>query len=167
MATALANFYGKRERKVPPKFVVISRADAKKELHVLVTRLDSLIKHLEHLHQPTIVALANQHILQAELLQALQKLRLPLVATKIEPSRRKPHRGRPRKVLANSVARVLARNYRTLTKQRPTVPTDWETERPYGPYYRLVQHVFTILRIKANPEAMARNAVKRQRRKRH
>jgi hypothetical protein len=68
--------------------------------------------------------------------------------------------GRPRKAAAGRIARMLAAYYWMLTGEQPTVRTDAETGRAYGPFPQLVAGAFNALAVKASPEAQARSAIK-------
>ncbi len=127
--------------------------------------VELLINQLEALHQPVILALANKGIMVSELVPALRKIHAPARAAKLGRLRRRKVRGRPQKLVANAIARILASNYKTLTGKAAKVATDWDTGVAYGAYLRLVRDVFKALKVNANPEHTARNATRRKRRK--
>src|SRR5207237_5662738 len=74
MVNALVLFAGKDQIQVLPKFQSISRGAAKKEIQSFIGKTGALIDQLERMHQPSIVALANRHVLVAELLQTLKTI---------------------------------------------------------------------------------------------
>ena len=62
MVDALSNFAGKTNVQVPAKFLKVRRATAEKELKKLARLTDTLAVYLSTLHEPVIVALADQRV---------------------------------------------------------------------------------------------------------
>jgi hypothetical protein len=154
---------------IPSKFRKTSKATCIKELTELQACAAKLIKCLDALHEPAIVALADHGFCNER--RVVSQLARQLVnaadsAAKsgedVPPDKREG-RGRPRKPQPLVVARMLAHNYRTLTGKRPTIRTHAGNDKEgqaYGPYLELVKAVFEAIGIDANAESMAKTAIR-------
>lgn len=161
MVTILASFKGKLNIRTPPHFLKIGKTRAKKELHKVSTLATSFADYVTTLHEPTVVALANQGLLTHQLERSLRSV--AAAAAKASPGSmvsEKPVKGRPEKLGARAIAGVVAANYKALTGKKPTVSTDWRTGKMRGPFYELMSEIFRLLEVDASPEASIRNILK-------
>ena len=165
MVDALTHFAGKANRTPGPAFRGIGRKAAEAERQHIVRLIQALKKRFGSLHAPVIGALADQGFLNHDAMASLDRWLSIVGRADLSRVPRTYTPGRPKKVVANAIARVLARNYRLLTGKKATVPTKWDTGKAYGSYVTLVHQVFTALGVIANAEACARNATRVKRRK--
>ncbi|MEA3195486.1 MAG: hypothetical protein QOD26_3819 [Betaproteobacteria bacterium] len=166
MVNALTLFAGKANKTPGPAFRGISRKGAKAERQEIVRLILALKGAFQNLHGPVINAFAKKRLLRHEVNAGLDELLSRVKAVVLWRIPRTYTPGRPKKIAADIIARVLARNHKTLTGKRATVPIDWDTGKAYGDYLALVHRVFALLGVNANAEACARKATRVKRRKR-
>lgn len=160
LVAVFSNLADKVNAKTPAKFLPAGQGQSERELRTIAKHAAALKEALAGAHQPTIVALADQGFLTNNANEEWL-LRLAGTARKAEPKgSEKPTRGRPPKAGAAAVASLAVGAYRNLTGEEPSVPTDPISGKPYGPFFKLVAALFSILRVKANAEAAARKACK-------
>jgi hypothetical protein len=121
-----------------------------------------LVKAIDGLHEPTILALAAPSIvwlarggLRRLAQQAANAARQADVSNVPLKCPRQPENCR-----APVVANYLANEYETFTGKRPTVRT--RNGAAYGPFLELVRKVFRAMSIDNSAEAAARKAVRRR-----
>lgn len=161
------SFIPRGETGTPPhKFSEVGRKAAQTEINSVSDAAETLKIAIDNLSQTSIVALANQGLLQIIHHRTLSDLLAKVFAvarqTNLDSVPETQGRGRPRNNLARGVASILASNYATLTGKNPTVSTrsNGAQDVPYGPFFDLVTDIFKVLEINASAEAAARAAVK-------
>jgi hypothetical protein len=166
MIDSLLGFAGKTNVKPPPRLREVSHKRAQGELRQLLRSIDALAIQLDKLHRPVIVALADRGVLAHSLGQSLRKISEAARAADLTGVSEQASKGRPPKVGPNVLTEFLASCYKSLTGKAPTVVTDWDTGKAYGPFLQLVSDVFMALEVKANPEDAARKVVRKKEKKR-
>lgn len=140
------------------------------EIQELSSRATELLDYLSTIHQSTILTLADvsarntliaacaQMVKTAE--ATLKTLNLSDDDTNSNPPSNSG--GRPRKDRALQLAVSLAGNYQRLTGNPPVIQVDFESEGnpAVGDFHRLLDDVFGILKIDANPENFGKKAIK-------
>jgi len=137
------------------------------ELKELSTRSADLLAYLSTIHQSTILALIDvsaRNNLNSACEQMIKVADATLIA--LNPSGDSLSKtntgGRPRKDRALQLAFSLAGNYQRLTGKPPTIDVDFTQEGnpAVGEFHRLLDDVFGILGVDANPEAFGKAAIK-------
>jgi len=140
----------------------VGRRQCEAELRALANAAEMLVKAIDSLHEPTILALAAPSIVwlargglrrlaqqAANAARQADVNRVPLNCPRQPQNRRSP-----------LVASYLAKEYETFTGKRPTVRT--RNGAAYGPFLELVRDVFRAMSIDDSAEAAARKAVRRR-----
>lgn len=137
------------------------------ELKELSTRSADLLAYLSTIHQSTILALLDttaRNNLKSACEQMIKVADATWIA--LNPSGNSLAKtntgGRPRKDRALQLAVSLAGNYQRLTGKPPTIDVDFTQEGnpAVGEFHRLLDDVFGILGVDANPEAFGKAAIK-------
>lgn len=136
------------------------------ELEGLLKRTRDLEQFLSKIHQSTILAIPDLNA-RAPLEQACQKM-IPALEKALnrnasnDEKRKKDAGGRPPNYRAIQLSDILARNYRQLTGIKPVIyvgPVGDEILAS-SDFITLVDDVFGILGVDANPEYFAKQAIK-------
>lgn len=137
------------------------------ELKELSTRSADLLAYLSTLHQSTILAfldVSTQNNLKSACEQMIKVADATLVILDPngEASKNANTGGRPSKDRELQLAISLAGNYQRLTGKPPTIPIDFmqEGSPAVGEFHRLLDDVFGILNVDANPEGFGKKAIK-------
>ncbi len=151
---------------LPQKFSIANRRCTKKELESLIYLTGNCAEQLETLHQPAILALANNGFIRGENISP-EKLRT--IAKKAAESDlswvpEKLPGGRPQNRRSHAVATLLAYYYEMLTGKKPTRSVDpyKVSDAAYGPFTDFVREIFKILGLPVNVEDIARTAIKKR-----
>ncbi len=149
------------------QFSVVGRTRTKKELEKLAKLAAELAGHIDTLHQPAILALADMGLWRARLelpasLRAIANL-APRADLSMVPE--SPSGGKPANKRAHAVATMLAYYYHLLTGKDPTRRIDAYSDdtKAQGPFVTLVESIFSAIGIHANTEDIARAAIARYR----
>ncbi len=156
-----------------PAFNVVGSERVREELKRTVTYADRLSKpsrkgqadpmaklasHMLTLHRPTIDALAARGVLRHDL---SQPAKVAAVARYVDLSRLPVvPGGRPANLRAQGIARVVAWHYEQVTGKRVGVSKGAFKSSDYGPFVRLLDDVFQIAGIRADPYVVAIAACK-------
>jgi hypothetical protein len=148
----------------PPAFRSASREASARELQTLAKLAAKLAGHIQHLHMPAIVALANTGLfLGGDRLGLAPQLRRTARAAEDSGLDFVPEtgtgKGRPSDTRAHAVGQLLARQFEEITGRllSPTVPAlDPDT---YGEFVKLVRRVLGAVGLANNPGIVARAAV--------
>lgn len=137
------------------------------ELKELSSRAIDLLRYLETIHQSTILALLDFSA-RSDLTDACEKMVKVADATLTKLTKDSDSivtqntGGRRRKVRELQIATSLAGNYQRLTGKPPRIEVDFKSQGTpaVGDFHRLVDDVFGILGVEANPEYFAKMAIK-------
>ena len=158
----------KRPAKVdaPQKFVV-DKASTTKELialsQVLERHADELLKALTHLNADAISALRGGLCITglSEELIRLSQIIVKLAKKKKFAANPLERRGVKKNIGAVYVARAVAAYYKRITGYKPTIiKYHHQTPSLGGPFYNLLDKMFTLLKFALNREHYAREALK-------
>ena len=137
------------------------------ELQTLIKKTTDLDNYLTQIHQSTVLALLDvsaRNNLKSACEQMIKICKAALIT--LNPSAdyfpKANSGGRPRKDRALQIAVSLAGNYQRLTGKPPMIDIDFTQEGSpaVGEFHRLVDDVFGILGIDANPEGFGKSAIK-------
>lgn len=158
----------KRPAKVnaPRKFVV-DKASTTKELialsQVLERHADELLKTLTYLNADAISALRGGLCITglSEELIRLSQIVVKLAKKKKSAAKPLEKRGVKKNIGAVYVARAVATYYQRITGYKPTIiKYHHQTPSLGGPFYNLLDEIFTLLKFDLNREHYAREALK-------
>jgi hypothetical protein len=142
-------------------FRLASRKTTRTELDELARLADALADHVERdLHMPAIIALADAHVMRDTVRSLSREWAMHARRADLSQIPERIGRGQEQlRQLARAVGWMLRQDVEALTGKRPTITVrDGEAT---GPFLDLVTEVFSILAIKASPEAVAREALKK------
>ena len=167
LVDALLPMAGKTNISLPARYKRVGGVTIRKELQKLVRLIAALHAHLDSLHEPSIVALADCHLLlptfMVELKRAAKAANVSTLASDaiLREAPKNNGKGRPQNRVANRIASILAEKYKSLTLKTPTITVDVNDNSARGPYLQLVTDVFKALGVKASAEAAAHFAISR------
>jgi len=139
------------------------------EIKELSSRAADLLNYLSTIRQSTILALldvsARSNLTAAceQMVKTAEATLKTLTVPEDTDSNRPPNTGgRPRKDRALQLAISLAGNYKRLTGKAPTIEVDFKSPGApaVGDFHRLLDDVFGILKVDANPENFGKRAIK-------
>jgi hypothetical protein len=145
------------------QFNTAGRTKTDNELEKLGRFADELAKHIESLHESTILTLAEagQWKLRIELPVILRDAaKVTREADTSWISENLPG-GKPKNIRAQITAGMLAFYYYKIAGQDPTMQYDNSTRKPadYGQFLNLVEDVFATLNLAESTEYFARQAI--------
>jgi len=141
----------------------VGRARCEAELKTLCSAAERLVRAIDNLHEPTILALAAPPIswfARTEVKKMAQQV--AYAACHADVSNVAAGVGvQPRNRPSLVVADIVANEYERITGDRPTVRT--RDGSAYGPFFDLVRDVFIAMDINDSPEVAARVSARRRR----
>ena len=151
--------------KNPPKpaprveqFRQVGRESARRELDKLAEAAERVIRCVDALHQPAILALADRGIMRGHVIRGARSLAAEARAADISRVPTVAGRGRPKNNLSIVVAATVVRDFERLTGARADLPADAPAEDVRG-LTSLVADVFKGMGIKANAKAAIKAAL--------
>ncbi len=166
MVRILGSLVGKANTKTPPQFLIVGRQRSNRELQRVAELASLLAEALGRLHEPGVVALADQGVLRHRVIPPLQAIsKAARKAKGRNRGPRKPVTGRKQRLEVKAIAKLVGRAYRLLTGRKPTISTDWDTGKASGPFIELMTRIFRALRVKGSPEAAAREICRKVKRR--
>lgn len=142
-----------------PAFALVSKATCERELRNVAEKALSLAEAIEGLHEPTIIALADQHM------HCSVRINLPPVLRQLADqaehatvANQPPQAGRGARVRAPAlmIARTAGRLYREITDKPPTFTTDPMTSERRGLWPTFLRAVFSALHYHAYGDRLMR-----------
>jgi len=142
---------------------VVGAKATRRELDAVKQAADKLRTAIEEMHAPARQALgfddgpggAGSYALEA----ALAALAERITQCELPELPANAGRGRKRAEREASLTSEIAKVYWRHTGQVPTIRTDYETGKVYGPFFEFVGDIFAALGVTASPESQARAAV--------
>ena len=148
----------------PGKEKRTSKAKTQRELAAVKDHADQLIATIEALHAPALGALGFQAGALRSLKSTLRVLSVAASQADVSGMPETTGRGRPAKTQARRIADVVARHYFGITGKPPTRTVSGDGPA-YGWFTHLLQRVYEILRVNADPDGQARHAIKAMKKK--
>jgi hypothetical protein len=160
--SALSNVDTHGPGTAPNKFRPLGRGRTQKELLKLAKLADELANHIDELHETTIVALADAHVLSFRLglPDQLRKIAVGARSTSVPTDPESVPGGRPENKRAHAIGHMLTCYFFMVTGQPPTLRIDAYSDdsTPAGPFMDLVNDVISALEVKVSTEDIARTA---------
>lgn len=147
-----------------PAFRGASREASARELQTLAKLATKLAGHIQHLHMPAIIALANTGLFlggdRLELPSQLRRVARAADNASLESAPETGTRaGRPRDTRAHFLGQLLVRQFEEITG-KPLSPTSSALEPDtYGEFVTLVRQVLRAVGLANNPGVVARAAI--------
>jgi len=147
----------------PTQFNTAGKTKTDNELGKLGRLADELAKHIDSLHEPAILTLADVG-------QWKLRIELPAILRDAAKATREADTswisenlpgGKPKNTRAQIATGMLAFYYYKITGQYPTMQYDNSTRKPadYGQFLNLVEDVFATLNLAESTEYFARQAI--------
>ena len=136
----------------------VGRNSSRRELDKLAEAAETVIRCVDALHQPAILALAGRGMMRAPIVQSIRKLADEARAADVSGDPAVAGRTRPKNDLARGVAANVIGDFERLTGARADLPADAPVGGGRG-LAPLVTQVFKAMGIKANAKAAIKAAL--------